>query len=100
VIPPAVEPGFVSITIRKASNKTMALADLDGSGLFSEMKEHGVSNEVDQNLLALRAAGDWNGFFKLAVEARKNILISGATGSGKPPFPRRSSSSFPILSAC
>jgi type IV secretion system protein VirB11 len=31
-------------------------------------------------------AGDWKAFFTLAVEARKNILISGATGSGKTSF--------------
>lgn len=83
VIPPAVEPGYISITIRKASNKTMALDDLDRSGLFSEMKAHSASNDVDQTLLDLRAAGKWMEFFKLAVESRKNILISGATGSGK-----------------
>jgi type IV secretion system protein VirB11 len=34
-------------------------------------------------LVALRDAGDWPAFFKIAVAARKNILVSGATGSGK-----------------
>jgi type IV secretion system protein VirB11 len=35
---------------------------------------------------AQRAAGDWPGFFETAVKSRKNILISGATGSGKTTF--------------
>src|SRR3546814_14898345 len=39
--------------------------------------------DVDARLVALRDAGDWPEFFKVAVPARKNILVSGATGSGK-----------------
>ncbi|CDO37979.1 P-type DNA transfer ATPase VirB11 [Novosphingobium sp. KN65.2] len=86
VMPPAVEPGFVSITIRKASNVSMDLAGLERSGLFSEVKAQGIVNDVDTALLGCRDAGNWAEFFRLAVEARKNILISGATGSGKTTF--------------
>lgn len=86
VIPPAVERGFVSITIRKASGVTMDIDDFDRAGLFNEVRAHGASEEVDGALLRHRDAGDWKAFFRLAVEARKNILISGATGSGKTSF--------------
>lgn len=86
VIPPAVELGFVSITIRKASGVSMDIHDFDRAGLFSEVRAHGIGEEVDTALLAHREAGDWKAFFTLAVEARKNILISGATGSGKTSF--------------
>lgn len=37
-------------------------------------------------LLALKRSGDWPAFFKLAVVSRRNILVSGATGSGKTTF--------------
>jgi len=83
VIPPAVEEGFVSITIRKPSSLSLDIGDLDRAGLFSEVRTIDAVNEVDERLLALAARGDWAAFFKLAVEERKNILISGATGSGK-----------------
>ncbi len=86
VVPPAVEQGFISITIRKATGVTMNIDDFERAGLFSEVRAQGLYEEVDPDLLRLREAGDWRAFFKLAVEARKNILISGATGSGKTSF--------------
>jgi type IV secretion system protein VirB11 len=86
VIPPAVERGTVSITIRKASGVSMDIEDFERAGLFSEVREHGLSRDVDAELVGYRDAGDWKAFFKLAVESRKNILISGATGSGKTSF--------------
>jgi type IV secretion system protein VirB11 len=59
VIPPAVERGFVSITIRKASGVTMDIDDFDRAGLFSEVRAHGASEEVDGALLptAMPATG-------------------------------------------
>jgi type IV secretion system protein VirB11 len=86
VVPPAVEQGCISITIRKASGVTMTIDDFERAGLFSEVRAHGLHADVDGELLRYRDAGDWTAFFKLAVEARKNILISGATGSGKTSF--------------
>ncbi|MFX5001648.1 ATPase, T2SS/T4P/T4SS family, partial [Acinetobacter baumannii] len=38
---------------------------------------------ADDDLRALYSAGDYVGFLDEAVRARKNIIISGATGSGK-----------------
>ncbi|RYF20726.1 MAG: P-type DNA transfer ATPase VirB11 [Oxalobacteraceae bacterium] len=86
VVPPAVEQGFISITIRKASGVTMNINDFEREGLFSEVRQAGLHGEVDDELLRLRDAGEWKEFFKLAVLERKNILISGATGSGKTSF--------------
>jgi type IV secretion system protein VirB11 len=83
VIPPSVEAGTVSITIRKASKTDMDIDDFAGAGLFNEVRGFGDGRSGDDELLALRAQNDWPGFFRTAVKARKNILISGATGSGK-----------------
>ena len=86
VVPPAVERGTISITIRKASSLSMDIHDFERAGLFSEVRAHGHGSAVDAELLRLRDQGCWPDFFKLAVEARKNILISGSTGSGKTSF--------------
>ena len=43
----------------------------------------GELKEVDKELIDLRRNGQWQRFFDLAVKNRKNIIISGATGSGK-----------------
>lgn len=84
LVPPAVPEGVVSITIRKASSLTMDMADLENSGLFQQTQIGGVGmGSDDHELLKLRDEGNWGAFFKLAVECRKNILVSGATGSGK-----------------
>lgn len=84
VSPPACDQGTYSITIRKPSTKTFSLGDLSSGGLFEHTKIAAArSSDADAELLALRNAGDWPAFLELAVKSKKNILISGATGSGK-----------------
>lgn len=84
VAPPACDLGLYSITIRKPSVKTFGIEELDAGGLFSETKiARGRTAAADAELIALKQKGDWPGFMELAVKSRKNILISGATGSGK-----------------
>lgn len=87
LVPPAVPVGTVSITIRKASETVWAMKDFAGQGFFDEVRtaDRGVSPE-NQQLIGLRDAANWPEFFRVAVNARKNILISGATGSGKTSF--------------
>jgi type IV secretion system protein VirB11 len=84
VAPPACDQGLYSITIRKPSTRTFNLDELEAGGLFEYTKiAQGRSSTSDAELLALKARGDWAAFLDLAVRAKKNILISGATGSGK-----------------
>lgn len=84
VIPPATTRDTVSITIRKPSSVTFTLDDLEQREFFSETR---AANDralaQDQNLLALYRAGRFKDFLREAVIARKNIIISGATGSAK-----------------
>src|SRR3546814_862816 len=87
VLPPVVPDGTVSITVRKPSTKTMMMADFEASGLFSETKVATKRvSPVEEKLLGLLHAGRHIEFFELAVQSRLNILISGATGSGKTTF--------------
>jgi type IV secretion system protein VirB11 len=82
VLPPAAEA--ISITLRKPSPVTLTLADFTAAGLFASVAPVSADRAAaDAELAALREAGDWPEFLAAAVRARRNILISGPTGSGK-----------------
>src|SRR6476661_10833792 len=84
VIPPACDAGKVSITIRLPSRHTKTLEDYKADGFFDQILEQGARlGEHDRELLALRASRDYAGFFRKAVQYKKNIVVAGATGSGK-----------------
>src|SRR3546814_13192004 len=84
VIPSVTPSGCPSFTIRKPSTVTLPIDQLAGAGLFRMTRASAKGlTDVDARLVALRDAGDWPEFFKVAVPARKNILVSGAPGSGK-----------------
>jgi type IV secretion system protein VirB11 len=87
VIPPAVEASQVSITIRLPSRQTRTLGQYHEDGFFDKLLEEtsGISAH-DRELLELRAAGRYADFFRQAVLHKKNIVVSGATGSGKTTF--------------
>jgi type IV secretion system protein VirB11 len=87
VIPPACESGSISITIRLPNKNSMSLEDYQGHGLFNSInqKRNSVS-DIDLELIRLKREGDFTEFFKASVKARKNIVVSGATGSGKTTF--------------
>ncbi len=87
VIPPACDAGNISITIRLPSRQTRTLEQYDEDGFFSNVEERAdVLSDHDQELLELKAARNFTGFFSKAVLYKKNIVVSGATGSGKTTF--------------
>lgn len=87
IVPPAVEPRTVSITIRKPSFITKTAEELERDGLTEEIVDQIQSLSADeQRLVDLKAKRDFWAFFRVAVEAKQNIVISGATGSGKTTF--------------
>jgi len=75
---PAVAPGLVSITIRRPSSFVPTVPHLAKGGLFDPKP---VRKARADQLAA--AYGTHAAFLPSAVEARKNIIIAGATGSGK-----------------
>lgn len=84
VAPPAVPGGTLSLTIRKVAAVAMTMDELDRRSLFAEVRP--ASDELsgdEQELLRLRDGGRWRDFLERAVASRRNIVISGATGSGK-----------------
>lgn len=84
IIPPVVPDETVSITVRKPSKLTMTLTDFEAAGLFKDTcSEAKQITSAQLDLLALLQERSYTKFFDRAVKARLNILISGATGSGK-----------------
>ena len=93
VIPPAVTRGTVSITVRKPSELIKRLRDFESEGLFNRIGERAARGAdgdglqpFEQQLLALKAAGRYADFLRLAVQNHQTIVVSGKTGSGKTTF--------------
>ncbi len=84
VMPPATTAGCVAIAIRRPADKVWSIAELAGRGIFRRTRRCG--REVDpteHELLRLLEGGEFEAFMRLAVRSRKNIVVSGPTGSGK-----------------
>ncbi len=87
VIPPACDSGTVSITIRLPARFGKSLEEYESDGFFAEIVEQDQTiSEYDQELLELRRQRNYSMFFQKAVQYHKNIVVSGATGSGKTTF--------------
>ena len=82
--PPAVAAGTISLTIRRPSSFAPNLGALAAAGLFSSTDVAQFrAHPLDAELAELHRARDWTRFFPLAVRARKTIIATGDTGSGK-----------------
>lgn len=87
VIPPACDAGRVSITIRLPSKHSKTLQQYSEDGFFDQVLEQtDTISDHDQELLDLRGARNYAEFFRKAVQFKKNIVVAGATGSGKTTF--------------
>lgn len=82
VLPPAA--AAVSLTLRKPHPSVFALEDLAAVGFFESATAAG--SLLRRSEPPPPREGDWPAFFRHAVQARRNILVSGATGSGKTTF--------------
>ncbi len=83
-IPPATAPGCICVTLRRPSDETWSIRDLAQKGSFRlTRRATGCLDETETQLLQLLAVKDYESFMRLAVRSRKNILVSGPTGSGK-----------------
>src|SRR5258708_824344 len=84
VIPPATSAGCVAIAIRRPADEVWSIAELASRGIFRRTRRADQSlDDTERALQQLLAAGEFETFMRLAVGSRKNILVSGPTGSGK-----------------
>lgn len=86
VFPPACEPNSVAMSIRKGSGLMMTLDDYKKMGAFDST----ATGEVeDPNIPILRGflkERNISDFLQHAIRAKKNIIISGGTSTGKTTF--------------
>ncbi|MGB6603308.1 MAG: P-type DNA transfer ATPase VirB11 [Steroidobacteraceae bacterium] len=84
VLPPATTLGCVAITVRRPASEVWSIETLMGHGALSATRNARVGqDETESELQRLHAASDYLAFMRLAVRSRRNILVSGPTGSGK-----------------
>lgn len=92
VLPPAVEPGMVSMSIRIPRSEILQLQAYQDSGAFSKCLwarptdlNRALSQLApdDRQLAELLSAGKIQEFLIEAVRSKKNIGVIGDTGSGK-----------------
>ena len=82
---PAAE--HASLTIRIPSKVNFTLDQYEKNGLFDRIIPITETiTEEDQQLKDLLKKKNYRRFLELAIETRKNIVVSGATGSGKTTF--------------
>lgn len=87
VAPPATRGGL-AVAIRKHIVADYSLDDYERAGAFMDMRgpDHSALAETDETLRKLLEAGHIRDCLRLAVKARKNIVVSGGTSSGKTTF--------------
>lgn len=87
VAPPATR-GPMAMAIRKHAVQDLSLADYTANGAWEGALIGSGSDSagIDEGLERQLQSGDLEGFMQAAVRARKNVLISGGTSTGKTTF--------------
>ncbi len=88
IIAPPATRGPMALAIRKHLSSDLRLSDYVAAGAFAETRRGTdlARAPVDAKLAELLASGDIAGMLSAAVRARKNILVSGGTSTGKTTF--------------
>jgi type IV secretion system protein VirB11 len=87
VLPPATTPRTVAITIRRPSDQVWSIEELSQRGIFrATRRASDALDDTETELLRLLSVQAYEAFMRLAVRGRKNIVVSGPTGSGKTTF--------------
>ncbi len=84
VLPPATSAGCVALSIRRPSDQVWSIDELGASGIFRKtLRATTDLDPTEAELLRLLKNDNYEAFMRLSVTSRKNILVSGPTGSGK-----------------
>lgn len=84
---PAVESGLIGISIRKPSVLDVDLDWYQDRGAFDHVNRRSAEEELaDQRILKAFQQSRFRDFVDEAIKARKNILVSAGTDTGKTTF--------------
>lgn len=90
VLNPACEKDHVVCSIRRHQMRNLMLDDYVKTGAFEHISQNLLTQNNDDasstELKSLYEKGEWVSFIKAAITAKKNIIISGGTGTGKTTF--------------
>jgi len=86
VMPPACEPGSIAYSIRKPSTMDLDLDGYEKLGAFDTTATEEVTDEHHNVLLNHIKKKEIKQFLALAVLAKRNIIVSGGTSTGKTTF--------------
>jgi type IV secretion system protein VirB11 len=82
IIAPPATRGDLALAIRKHTLSDLSLRDLAVTGTLAAPADTGRT-DAEAALRSRLDAGDLEGFLRAAVKARKTIVLSGGTSSGK-----------------
>lgn len=86
IAPPATR-GPMALAIRKHVAADLSLDDYAAEGAFDDaVVGKRTDRRIDTVLAEMRDRGDVPGLLRMAVRARRNILVSGGTSTGKTTF--------------
>lgn len=86
VFPPAIEPGSIAFSIRKQNVMSLDLDEYEALGAFQSTAVREQEDGHNKVLRELINSGQIKQFITYAVQAKKNIIISGGTSTGKTTF--------------
>lgn len=86
VIPPACDNSMIAYSIRKPSTLQWTLDDYEKMKCFDQVKIDKEDNKDDKELYELLINHKIKEFLQYAVHAKKNIIVSGGTSTGKTTF--------------
>ena len=101
-MPPTAARGMIYLNLRKHTSQAFDLDQFTAQGYFASTRHvQAVALDGPQRarlaaglapeqaaLWALARSGDWPAFLAACVRSRQNLIVSGATGSGKTSFIR------------
>lgn len=85
VAPPATRVGM-AIAIRKHVSSDLSLIDYQKAGAFDETTGADGLDSVEEQLGRLYEMREWGAFLAAAVRARRTVMVSGGTSTGKTTF--------------
>ena len=86
IFPPACESGTVAMSIRKGATKQYTLQTYDEMGAFDQTIVEEQTDPVNDALREMLEKKQIKNFLSTAIKAKKNVIISGGTSTGKTTF--------------